>query len=165
MTKLSGSNGLAIRRAAGAFRFSDGAVILSLVSLAILVTSLVLPAGGFPGIDTCAFHALTGLSCPSCGLTRAFCAISRGHFREAWSLHPFSFLFYALVLAGVAAPWLSRRYPALTGGTAALTLRGFVLALAAALLAYGGWRAKGEFEASRAPRTSSLQKVYPPLLH
>ncbi|MDE3246631.1 MAG: DUF2752 domain-containing protein [Acidobacteriota bacterium] len=141
---------LATRRAAGEFRFSDGAVILSLVSLAILFTSIVLPAGGFPGIDACAFHALTGLSCPSCGLTRAFCAISHGQFGEAWSLHPFSFLFYALVLAGVGAPWLNRRCPALTGRAAALAWRGFVLVLAAAMLAYGGWRAKGEFAASRA---------------
>ena len=145
---------LATRRAAGGFRFSDGAVILSLVSLAILFTSHVLPAGGFPGIDACAFHALTGLSCPSCGLTRAFCALSRGQFGEAWSLHPFSFLFYALMLAGVAAPWLDRRFPALSGEFAALSLRVVVLALATGLLLFGGWRATGEFEASRAQSNS-----------
>ncbi len=149
MTKLSGSNGLATSRAAGGFRFSDGAVILSLASLAILFTSIVLPAGGFPGIDACAFHALTGLSCPSCGLTRAFCAISRGHFQDAWNFHPFSFLLYLGVLTGAAAPLLNRRLPALAGGKVAKTLQVGVLVLALAMLFYGGWRAMGEFQASR----------------
>lgn len=141
-------------RADGKFRFPDGAVLLSVISLAVLFTSFVLPAGGFPGIDTCAFHSITGLSCPSCGLTRAFCAISHGHFHDAWSLHPFSFPLYALVLVGVAAPLLNRRFPAMTGGKAALTFRAGILVLATTMLVYGGWRAMGEFQASRAQSNS-----------
>ncbi len=144
------------RRADGKFRFPDGAVVLSLASLAVLLTSLVLPAGGFFGIDTCAFHALTGLSCPGCGLTRAFCAISHGQFRDAWDLHPFSFLIYLGALAGAAAPMLNRRFPALSGQKAAMSLRIGALVLAIALLFFGGWRAKGQFEASRQPSNSEL---------
>ena len=148
-----------IHRADGKFRFPDGAVFLSLISLAVLLTSLVLPAGGFPGIDTCAFHALTGLSCPGCGLTRAFCAISHGHFQEAWNLHPFSFLFYAAVLICVAAPLLKRQFPAITGARSALAFRLGALVLAGALLLYGGWRAKAQWDASLASlsRVSSVQ--------
>lgn len=137
-------------RADGKFHFPDGAVFLSLISLAVLLASLVLPAGGFPGIDTCSFHALTGLSCPGCGLTRAFCAISHGHFRDAWSLHPFSFPLYAALLAGVAAPLLNRRFPMLSGATAAKSFRVWVLLFAASLVIFGAWRAKTQWEASRA---------------
>ena len=138
-----------LHRADGKFRFPDGAVFLSLISLSVLLGSLLLPVGGFPGIDTCSFHALTSLSCPGCGLTRAFCAISHGQFRDAWNLHPFSFPLYAAVLVGTAAPLLNRRFPALSGEKAAKTLLVCVLVLAIAMLIFGGWRAKGEFEASR----------------
>jgi len=135
-------------RADGKFHFPDGAVVLSLISLSILIASLVLPAGGFPGIDTCSFHALTALPCPGCGLTRAFCAISHGQFREAWSLHPFSFIFYLGVLAGVAAPILDRCFPGISSQKAAMSLRVGVLVLAIAMLFFGGWRAMGQVRAS-----------------
>ncbi|MBL0312063.1 MAG: DUF2752 domain-containing protein [Holophagaceae bacterium] len=145
---------LEAHRAKGGFRFSDGAVLLSLASLAILVASFALPAGGFPGIDTCAFHSLTGLPCPSCGLTRAFCSISHGHFRDAWSFNPFSFPLYATVLAGVAAPALNRRFPAITGGKGTIVFRAGIIVLTTAMLVYGAWRAKEQFKASHLPINS-----------
>lgn len=149
-------------RADGTFQFPDSAVFLSVASLAVLAVSFVLPAGGFPGIDTCAFHSLTGLSCPSCGLTRAFCAISHGHFRDAWSLHPFSFLFYAAVLVGAAAPMLNRRFQAIAGRKTTLVIRLGVLSIATAMLIYGGWRAKEQFEATRVQSSArSLPAVAP----
>ena len=148
-----------IHRADGKFRFPDGAVFLSLISLSILVASFVLPVGGFPGIDTCSFHALTALPCPGCGLTRAFCAVSHGQFRDAWSLHPFSFLFYLGVLAGAAAPLLNRHVPVLSREKAALTLRVGILALAIAMLLFGGWRAKGQIEASQHQSNSRIPPV------
>ena len=145
-----------LHRAYGKFRFPDGAVVLSLTSLAVLLTSLVLPAGGFFGIDTCSFHALTGLSCPGCGLTRAFCAISHGQFRDAWDLHPFSFPIYLGALVGAAAPMLNRHFPFLAGRKAAMSLRVGALVLAIAMLLFGGWRAKGQFEASRQHSNSRI---------
>lgn len=151
----------ATHRADGRLRFPDGAVFLSLVCLAILLASLALPAQGFPGIDTCAFHALTGLSCPGCGLTRAFCAISRGEFLDAWRLHPFSFPLYAGVLLGLAAPFLDRRFPALAGGAWAKAFRTGVLAMAVAMLIFGAWRARGQSSAAHAPSGSRGLRAAP----
>lgn len=149
-------------RADGKLRYPDGAVLLSLISFAILLASLLLPAGGLLGIDTCSFHAFTGLSCPGCGLTRAFCAISHGQIGEAWSLHPFSFPLYAGVLAGAASPLLNRHLPFLAGRKAALAFRVGVITLATAMLFYGGWRAKREFEAFRLQANSSHLPVAAP---
>lgn len=134
--------GSAIHRAIGKPKLPDGAVFLSLICLVLLLTSLVLPSGGIPGMDLCGFHAWTGLPCPSCGLTRAFCALSRGHLQEAWALHPFSFPLYGLLLGGIAAPLLTHRFPALTGARAAKAFRLGALILAAALLIFGVWRAR-----------------------
>ncbi len=143
-------------RADGKLRFPESAVLLSVASLGVLLVSLVLPAGGFSGIDTCAFHSLTGLSCPGCGLTRAFCAISHGQYRDAWSLHPFSFPLYAAVLVGLGAPWLSHCFSAVTGRKTTVALRLGFFTLAVAMLIYGGWRAKAQFDASRVQPSSKM---------
>ncbi|MGP1589435.1 MAG: DUF2752 domain-containing protein [Oribacterium sp.] len=37
----------------------------------------------------CAFHSVTGLRCPGCGITRMLLALSRFHFREAFQANPF----------------------------------------------------------------------------
>lgn len=41
--------------------------------------------GFFPG---CPFRALTGLTCPGCGVTRALHHILHGHFETAFTLNP-----------------------------------------------------------------------------
>ncbi|HJV49192.1 MAG TPA: DUF2752 domain-containing protein [Geothrix sp.] len=113
-----------------------GAVLLAAACALVLGLSWLLPSRGLPGfagLDTCAFHALTGLPCPGCGLTRAFVALAHGRLREAWTLHPFAFPLYAFCLAGLGAPWLQAR---ILGGprfTRALrwTAFGFILALTA----------------------------------
>ena len=48
----------------------------------------------FSGPILCPMHLLLGLPCPGCGLTRAFCLASRGHFGEAYSFHPLYPLFF-----------------------------------------------------------------------
>jgi len=53
--------------------------------------------------ETCSAKLLIGISCPGCGLTRSFIAISNGQFEKAWSLNPASFLVYAFI--GVQIPW------------------------------------------------------------
>lgn len=87
--------------------------LLRLVAALALAASLVLPARGLYGVDLCLFHRTTGLPCPGCGMTRAFCAIGHGQFVRAWALHPFAFPFYGMALGLVSAPLLVRWIPAL----------------------------------------------------
>src|SRR5262245_229948 len=49
----------------------------------------------FRGPVLCPMHLILGLSCPGCGLTRAFCLASHGHWAEAYSFHPLYPLFFA----------------------------------------------------------------------
>jgi hypothetical protein len=59
-----------------------------------------LPAvGDGEGSTLCLLRQLTGLPCPTCGLTRAFCSISRGGFAEAVAFHPLGPLVYVIFLA------------------------------------------------------------------
>lgn len=47
----------------------------------------------------CAFRQLTGLPCPTCGATRAFCAAGRGRIADAVRVNPLATVgFLALVL-------------------------------------------------------------------
>jgi hypothetical protein len=48
----------------------------------------------------CAFRQVTGVECPTCGLTRAFAALAQGAWRESLALHPWAL---ALALQAVAA--------------------------------------------------------------
>ena len=123
---------------------SRSAVLVAWICAALLGLSWLLPADGvprfLPGLDTCAFHAATGLPCPGCGLTRAFIALSHGRFHTAWALHPFAYPLYACCLAGLGAPWLLRRYPALSGPHAAWALRWSAATFLAAMMVFGTWR-------------------------
>ncbi|HEV2837474.1 MAG TPA: DUF2752 domain-containing protein [Pyrinomonadaceae bacterium] len=56
-------------------------------------------SGFFP---VCVFRALTGLTCPGCGTTRALHEITHGHFKAAFMLNPLlllasPFLIYAFL--------------------------------------------------------------------
>lgn len=58
-------------------------------------------AGFFPA---CPFHALTGLNCPGCGLTRGFHALFQGDVLTALHFNlmlPFYFLFFAYLLVSL----------------------------------------------------------------
>lgn len=64
------------------------------------------PTSRFPG---CAFHQLTGLWCPGCGLTRGTHSLLRGHPLAALGENLFTpFVLVAIVLAWVA--WASRAF-------------------------------------------------------
>ena len=73
-------------------------VVLGLGAAVVLLLSFLLVPGGLPAFDLCLLQRLTGLPCPSCGLTRAFCAISHGDPAAAWHYNPFAFPLYAGVL-------------------------------------------------------------------
>jgi hypothetical protein len=49
-------------------------------------------------INVCLFNLATGLPCMTCGLTRAFHAISLGHLRQALAYHPLSLVLYGLTV-------------------------------------------------------------------
>ena len=110
--------------------------ILRCLSALVLLFSFLLPRNGF-GIDICAFHAFTGIPCPGCGLTRAFCAISRGGFSQAWALHPFSFPIYGATLACLATPTLVRHFPVWNASKAQRILVVLGLLFGAAFLLFG----------------------------
>jgi hypothetical protein len=49
--------------------------------------------------EVCLFHTLTGLPCPTCGMTRAVCHAVHGHWAQSVAWHPAG-LFLAAGLAG-----------------------------------------------------------------
>ena len=99
-------------------------------------------------MDLCAFHVLTGLPCPGCGLTRGLCALAHGQVYEAWAFHPFAFPLFAGTLVGLASPLLAPRFPALAGPRARRMFRVAALAFAIALALFGIWRAKRQWDQS-----------------
>jgi hypothetical protein len=83
--------------------------ILGLALIAILGSFLLQPSstGGlyvpipvlgirFPLPDACLSHAVFGISCPGCGLTRSFTAMARGEIRAALLLNPCGPLLFIL---------------------------------------------------------------------
>jgi hypothetical protein len=95
-------------------------------ALALLVLAWALPpAAVAEGPTVCRFKALTGLECPTCGLTRSVVSLAHGDARASVRWHPAGPLFVlaaAVLAALVPILWLRRRRP-LWGR------RGFVLTL------------------------------------
>ena len=55
----------------------------------------------FNGPVLCPMHLVLGMPCPGCGLTRAFCLASHGHWVEAYSFHPL----YPIIFAYFVFLW------------------------------------------------------------
>ena len=76
-----------------------------LLALALLAGSLLLPLLAIDWVTSpqtlvlCPLRAVTGIPCPSCGLTRALAHLERGHLSQALKFHPFSPLILLLALA------------------------------------------------------------------
>jgi hypothetical protein len=76
-----------------------------LIALSLLAGSLLLPLLAFDWVTSpqalvlCPLRAVTGIPCPSCGLTRALAYLERGHLDQALKFHPFSPLILVLALA------------------------------------------------------------------
>jgi len=115
---------------------------LAWAAAAALAASFLVSPEGLPGFLVCPFHQVTGLPCPGCGLTRAFCCISRLQLLEAWHHNPFGFLFYVLALGLAARPLLGRRFAAGLGSRLSGSRTAFLVpvALVVALYAYGIFR-------------------------
>ena len=68
-----------------------------LILLIIMIYSVwVNPAES--NITTCRFHELTGLDCPTCGISRSFFAFSRFNFLDAFKYHIFGPALFTLLL-------------------------------------------------------------------
>lgn len=104
----------------------------------VLLISFVWTPSSLPHVDICAMRNLTGLPCPGCGLTRAFCAISHGQFGAAFGLNPFAFAWYAGALVLLFWPLLRKVTPRACEriGTSRVLVFG-VPALVAAMIVYG----------------------------
>lgn len=79
--------------------------VLPLTS-AVFAVSAALRVSDLPGVVLCPFRAVTGLPCPGCGMTRAFCSIGHGDFAGAFgynALAPFVFIGALLVWAHALA--------------------------------------------------------------
>lgn len=83
--------------------------VIALGAATVLVISVLFTPEDPPVVSICAFYSVTGLPCPGCGLTRAFCCISHLRWGDAWDFNPFGFLWYALTIFLVARPMLIRR--------------------------------------------------------
>ncbi|MGO9568321.1 MAG: DUF2752 domain-containing protein [Desulfomonilaceae bacterium] len=83
--------------------------ILGLALIALLGSFLLQPRGDtglymtvpvsgaqLPLPDTCLSHAVFGISCPGCGLTRSFVAMARGDIASALQLNPCGPLLFIL---------------------------------------------------------------------
>jgi hypothetical protein len=52
-----------------------------------------------PSLHFCPFYWLTRRPCPLCGLTRAFCALAKGHWTQAIHFHALSPLALVMLLS------------------------------------------------------------------
>ncbi|MEP7270019.1 MAG: DUF2752 domain-containing protein [Acidobacteriota bacterium] len=93
---------------------------LALGASAILVTARLLepsPSGVGThqqlGLPPCVFLKLTGLPCPSCGLTTSFAHAARFEFGAALSTQPFGFLLFVAICLSIplAGYLIYRRIP------------------------------------------------------
>ena len=112
------------------------AVSLSALGGAWLWLHLALPLPG------CAFHRLTGLPCPTCGMTRCLRYAFHEHWRAAASVNPLGFFGYGAIIVYdmYAATVLALRLPRLRLETIPASLGGSVrYAVIAAVLANWAW--------------------------
>ncbi len=77
---------------------NSGAAILALLG-AIILVSIYFDCAA-QKLSFCLFHFITGLPCPSCGMTRGFIAIGNGHFISAILFNPASILVYITTCVG-----------------------------------------------------------------
>lgn len=73
---------------------------------AVFIISMLWRPADEPTVILCPFRALTGLLCPGCGMTRAFCALGHGELMRAIrfnALSPFLYLSFIIIWIGAAA--------------------------------------------------------------
>lgn len=77
----------------------EGVVALG---VGLFATAFVLsPAAASSGPVVCPLKRFTGVSCPSCGLTRSWVHLAHGNFSESVAAHPFGLVLVVLLVLGV----------------------------------------------------------------
>ena len=117
------------------------APVAPLATACLGVAGLAYVAGHDPNANgsvfpVCPFHALTGLWCPGCGMTRATYALLHGNVAAAFSANVFLPVLAVLAVAG----WLTWFLPTIGRRAPRLMWRlpvGVWLGVGAALLAFG----------------------------
>lgn len=85
----------------------------ALISLAILsgyVAAVSIWKPGSAVLLPCPFHALTGLFCPGCGMTRMLYHLVHGHFALAFAQNELAFLALPFVLWAIVQALLPQRW-------------------------------------------------------
>jgi len=85
-----------------------GLLVLTVAALSIsfVVSPAEIESGQVVLSPPCLMRRLFSVSCPTCGLTRAFCAMSHGEFDAALEYHSLSPLFYAAAWLGSIAAFV-----------------------------------------------------------
>jgi len=73
-------------------------------SAGVVVLRAVEPGALWP----CAFHAITGLHCPGCGLTRMLHGLVHGDVTRAWSMNPLAMIALPLLAIMLVQWWLAK---------------------------------------------------------
>ena len=74
------------------------------IAVGLVTASFLLPEHRPLPFELCMLHRLTGLDCPTCGLTRSVCLFARGEWRASLSMHPAGGLVFSSL--AVACPWI-----------------------------------------------------------
>ena len=85
------------------------AAVLAGALLAILGVSAASLSGIESGPVACPFRVVTGLPCPTCGLTRTTHWLMRGDILRALATNPFDTIFLLLVVPAFAGMWVANR--------------------------------------------------------
>lgn len=84
---------------------------VAILAFSLAVSPEALDSHALAWYPQCAYRSRTGRDCPTCGITRAFCAFSHGDFKRGIEFQPAAALPYGVCIAGSALyllglPWV-----------------------------------------------------------
>lgn len=93
------------------------------------------------GLPPCLFKSVTGLPCPSCGMTTCFAYAARLDWMNAFATQPFGLVLFLAVAAAIpACAWLACRKTPVEAVAMTLTRTRYLLAFVASYLGLWLWR-------------------------
>ena len=87
-----------VREASRASAAKRRALFVLPLTSAVFAVSAAWRPSELPGVVLCPFRAVTGLPCPGCGMTRAFCSIGHGDLAAAFGYNALGPLVFAAAL-------------------------------------------------------------------